>query len=98
MKKPKMKKSVGKKLSQVDSQKLVVTNIKPIKLANLSVEDLCLMELISEESEKAELEGHNRLTLTRDRLDAKIVEKLREKKETGKVSTFLTEGQFSTGT
>ena len=76
----------------------VVTNLKPMKLENVSIEDLCMMELISEERERANLEGHEgHLTLSSDRYQAKIAEKMREKKETGKVSTFLTEGQFSTG-
>jgi hypothetical protein len=80
------------------SQNPVVTNLKPMKLENVSIEDLCMMELISEERERANLEGHEgRLTLRGDRYQAKITEKMREKKETGKVSTFLTEGTFSTG-
>ena len=80
------------------SQNPVVTNPKPMKLENVSIEDLCMMELISEERERANLEGHEgHLTLSGARYKAKIAEKMREKKETGKVSTFLTEGQFSTG-
>ena len=76
----------------------VATNLKPVKLENVSIEQLCIMEMLSEECERANLEGHNgRLTLRGDRYQAKIAEKMREKKETGKVSTFLTEGQFSTG-
>ena len=76
----------------------VATNLKPVKLENVSIEQLCIMEMLSEERERANLEGHEgRLTLSGDRYKAKIAEKMREKKETGKVSTFLTEGQFSTG-
>ena len=87
-----IKKRLRKKLRQLDSQKPVATNIKPIKLENVSIEEMCIMEMLSEASEKAELEGHSRITLTRERLDAKIAEKLSEKKQTGKVSTFLTQG------
>ena len=76
----------------------VATNLKPVKLENVSIEQLCIMEMLSEERERANLEGHEgRLTLSGARYKAKIAEKMREKKETGKVSTFLTEGQFSTG-
>ena len=71
---------------------------KPMKLENLSIRQLCIMELLSEESERADLEGHGGcLTLKRDRIEARVAEKMREKKETGKVSTFLTEEQFCTG-
>jgi hypothetical protein len=80
------------------SQTPVATNLKPMKLEKVSIEDLCMMELISEERERANLEGRSgHLTLRGDRYQAKIAEKMREKKETGKVSTFLTEGQLSTG-
>ena len=77
----------------------VATNLKPVKLENVSIEQLCIMEMLSEECERANLKGRRggRLTLRGDRYQAKIAEKMREKKETGKVSTFLTEGQFSTG-
>ena len=55
------------------------------------------MEMLSEECERANLEGRSgHLTLRGDRYKAKIAEKMREKKETGRVSTFLTEGTFST--
>ena len=76
-------------MSKTEVKKPVVTNLTPIKLENVSIEELCMMELLSEASERAEREGHNRITLTSDRLKEKIAEKLREKKETGKVSTFL---------
>ena len=85
-------------MSKTEVKTPVVTNLTPIKLANVSIEQLCIMEMLSEERERANLEGHEgRLTLSGDRYKAKIAEKMREKKETGKVSTFLTEGQFSTG-
>lgn len=76
------------------SSKLVATNLKPVKLENVSIEQLCIMELLSEESERAKSEGRGGLlTIRPERYRAKIAEKKRERKETGKVSTFLTEGK-----
>jgi hypothetical protein len=55
-----------------------------------SIEELCIAELLSEEFEKANSKGHDVVVeLKADRLEAKIAEKEREKKSTGKVSTFL---------
>jgi hypothetical protein len=85
------------RVTKVQSQIPVATNLKPIKIAECSIEELCTMEIISEEMDKAEREGNGGvLTMDWDRLQAKIAEKKREKKETGKVSTFLTEGRLAT--
>ena len=65
------------------SQTSVATNLKPMKLENVSIKQLCIMELISEECERADLEGRRggRLTLRGDRYKAKIAKKMREKKQ-----------------
>ena len=64
------------------------SNGKPIKFK--SIEELCIAELLSEEFEKANSKGHDVVVeLKADRLETKIAEKEREKKSTGKVSTFL---------
>jgi len=85
------------RVTKVQSQTPIATNLKPIQIADCSIEELCTMEIISEEMDKAEREGNGGvLTMDWERLQAKIAEKKREKKETGKVSTFLTEGRLAT--
>jgi hypothetical protein len=75
--------------------KLVATSLKPVKLEHVSIEQLCIMELLSEEHDRAELEGRpGQLTLTRERYEAKIAEKKREKKETAKSRRFSLRDSF----
>jgi hypothetical protein len=49
-------------------------------LKNLSIAERCLLDLLYEEAEKAELEERHPITLTWDRLKAKIAEKRRDEK------------------
>jgi hypothetical protein len=77
---------------------LSADTIKPINYERLSIRELCLLEALAEESEKAHREGRTgATTVTHEQVKAKIVEKKRERKKTGKISTFLKPGQFMTG-
>ena len=77
---------------------LYADTIKLINYERLSIRKLCLLEALAEESEKAHREGRTGArTVTHEQVEAKIVEKKRERKKTGKISTFLKPGQFMTG-
>ncbi len=75
---------MSKKKSHVIIKPYVITETM---LKNLSIAERCLLDLMSGESEKAELEGRDPIPLTGptwDRLKAKIAKKMRERKEKAK--------------
>jgi hypothetical protein len=83
---------MSKKKSQVKIKPYVYTDNR---FKNLSIGERCLLELLMEEYEKAELEGRDRITLTPDGLEAKFAEKMREKKEKVKSQRFPPRDKFS---
>ncbi len=53
------------------------------------------MELLAEETDNAEDKGLSEISLSSEKLRAKVVAKKRELKETGKISTFLSQGEIT---
>lgn len=71
---------------------LAATNIEPINLESLPIEDLCVLEALYEASEKAGLDAD--LAIATEQIEAKIVEKNRQMKKTGKINTTIPPGTF----
>jgi hypothetical protein len=62
----------------------------------LPIEDLCVLEIIYEASEKAQSEGRKDWSFSQAQVLTRIREKKRELKKTGKITTIIPVGTFST--
>ena len=79
---------------------VVITDITPIDYETLSVGELCAMEVVYEEMKKVKKKkgAPIKVSISSDLFYAKLAEKKREKRETGKVTTTVPPGTFSYAT
>ena len=68
-------------MSKNNSQELKPYAYTDSFFKNLPIEARCVLDAITEACKIAELEGHNRIVVTPDQVNAKIAKRRREQKE-----------------
>jgi hypothetical protein len=76
--------------------RIVARNYKPMNPQNASIQSLCIAEALYEEMKKRRGKGSDCGYITAEQVEAKVQEKERELKATGKVTTTVPPGMIGT--